>query len=133
LPDPFSDVGGREFIWRVRGRAENDEGLVLAIEERVTGRAVGSTSLMLRRVRIADLGYWLVRDARGRGIGGETVGLLVPWALEELALDAVEAFVEEDNAPSRRILAACGFSLLGTRRHAVGRIDEEFLVYRRDR
>ena len=88
---------------------------------------------MLRRARVADLGYWLVGDGRGRGIGRETVELLVPWALREIGVDAIEAFVHHENHPSRRILDACGFLVTGSRHYEVGRISEELLVYRRDR
>jgi ribosomal-protein-alanine N-acetyltransferase len=88
-------------------------------------------TLMLRRDQVADLGYWLVRDARRRGIGGATVALLVPWALRTLDIEAVEAFVHPDNEASRRVLTNCDFTAQGYARHNVGRIDEELLVYRR--
>jgi ribosomal-protein-alanine N-acetyltransferase len=131
LPDPFTDKDGLAFIERQWSRAEREEGLSLVIED--TGRSVGAASLMLRRVGVADLGHWLLRDARGRGIGRQTVGLLVPWALQAMNLEAFEPFVHLENKPSRRILAGCGFSAIGSRRHSVGRIDEELIVYRRDR
>jgi RimJ/RimL family protein N-acetyltransferase len=133
LPDPFTEDAGLAFIERQWNRVERGEGLSLAIEERGAGVAVGCTTLMLRRVEVADLGYWLVRDARGRGIGKATVELVVPWGLQELSVEAIEAFVHSENHPSRSILDACGFSLIGSRRHTVGRIDEVLLVYRRER
>ena len=92
---------------------------------------MGCATLMLRRKQVADLGYWLVQGARGRGIGGATVALLVPWALRELDIEAVEAFVHRDNEASRRVLTKCDFTAAGSARHTVGRIDDELLVYRR--
>jgi len=133
LPDPFTEDAGRAFIERQWHRVERGEGLSLAIEERGVGVVVGCTTLMLRRAEVADLGYWLIRDARGRGIGKATVELIVPWGLQKLSVEAIEAFVHSENHPSRRILDASGFSLIGSRRHTVGRIDEELLVYRRER
>ena len=133
LPDPYTDDEGLAFIERQWNRAERDEGLSLAIEDMDPARAVGATSLMLRRAEVADLGYWLVRDARGRGFGRETVELLVPWVLREMGVDAIEAFVRPANYASQRILDGCGFFMIGLRRHELGRISEELLVYRRDR
>jgi RimJ/RimL family protein N-acetyltransferase len=132
LPDPFTDEEGLAFIERQSSRVESGEGLSLAIEECSVGRAVGCVSLMLRRGGVADLGYWLVREARGRRLASETVALLVPWALRELDIEAIEAFVHADNQPSRRLLGACGFAATGVRRHEVGRINEELMVYRRN-
>jgi [ribosomal protein S5]-alanine N-acetyltransferase len=82
LPDPFTPDAGVEFIERQWSRSETGEGLSFAIEDGQTGEAVGCATLMLRRKQVADLGYWLVRDVRGRGIGGATVALLVPWDCE---------------------------------------------------
>jgi RimJ/RimL family protein N-acetyltransferase len=133
LPDPFTETAGLAFIKRQWHRVESGEGVSLAIEDRRAGVAVGCTTLTLRRVDVADLGYWLVRDARGRGIGRTTVELVVPWGLEALPIEAIEAFVHRENHPSRRILDTCGFLLVGSCRHTVGTLDEELLVYRRER
>ena len=133
LPDPYSDVEGLAFIERQWSRAASGAGLSLAIEETRAARAVGGASLMLRRPGVADLGYWLLRDARGRGLARETVELLVPWALDALGVEAIEAFVQPENRGSRRLLETCGFVITGSEWHEVGRISDELLVYRRDR
>lgn len=132
LPDPYSPEEGRAFIERQWRRHTRGEGLSLAIEQQ-SGSAVGCTTLTLRRPRIADLGYWLTRSARGRGLGPSAVGLLVPWALGQNGIEAVDAFVHPDNAVSKRLLERAGFTNVGSERHAVGRMDENMLVYRRTR
>jgi RimJ/RimL family protein N-acetyltransferase len=131
LPETFTTDAGVAFIERQWSRAETGEGLSLAVEDGQSGDAVGCATLMLRREHVADLGYWLVRDVRGRGIGGATVALLVPWALHALDIEAVEAFVHPDNEASRRLLTRCDFTAARSAQHTVGRIDEELLVYRR--
>ena len=70
--------------------------------------------------------------ARGRRLASETVALLAPWALGELDIEAIEAFVHADIHPSRRLLEASGFAATGLRRHEVGRINEELMVYGRN-
>jgi RimJ/RimL family protein N-acetyltransferase len=129
LPRTFSASEGLAFIERQWGRRTNGEGVSLAVA--IDGGAVGCTTLMLRRPGVADLGYWLVRRARGRGIGGSAVGLVVDWGLGRPEIDAIEAFVHDDNTASRRLLEGLGFTLAGRRRHQVNDVDAELLVYRR--
>lgn len=131
LPVPFTTEDGLAFIDRQWRRAETGEGISLAIEDRLARSAVGCTTLILRRPGVGDLGYWLIREARGRGIGRATVEILVPWVFRQMDVEAIEAFVRPDNVGSRRILDRCGFTPIGSRRHRVGRVDEELLVYRR--
>jgi RimJ/RimL family protein N-acetyltransferase len=88
---------------------------------------------MLRRPGVGDLGYWLVERARGSGIGTKAVSLLVEWALGPPQLRAVEAFVADDNIPSRRLLERIGFRETGTRRHRVNDFVADLRVYRRER
>ena len=131
LPDPYTADEGRAFIERQWSRRESGEGISLVIEEVRSSSAVGGATLMIRRAAIADLGYWLIREMRGRGLGGAAVELLVAWALEQADVEAVEAFVAAENHASRRLLEHAEFKERGRRRHAVGRIDEELVVYRR--
>ena len=133
LPDPYSPEEGLAFVERQWRRHARGEGLSLAIEEQQSGLAVGCTTLMLRLPGMADLGYWLIHAARGRGLGPSAVGLLVPWALGQNGIEAVDAFVHPDNTTSRRLLERAGFTNVGSERHAVGRMDENMLVYRRTR
>jgi RimJ/RimL family protein N-acetyltransferase len=128
LPRPFTPGEGAAFIERQWSRQTTGEGWSLAIT--FEGKPVGCGTLMLRRPAIADLGYWLVERARGQGIGVRAVGLLVDWALRRPGIEAVEAFVAEDNAASRRLLERLGFTLTGSRRHRVNDVNAKLLVYR---
>jgi ribosomal-protein-alanine N-acetyltransferase len=77
LPDPFTPHDGRSFIKRQWSRAESGDGLSLVIEDSTSKAAIGCLTLMLRRSAVADLGYWLLPGARGRGSAREAVELLV--------------------------------------------------------
>jgi RimJ/RimL family protein N-acetyltransferase len=57
---------------------------------------------------VVDIGYGLARSARGRGIGGAAVTLLLAWVTDEGARQ-VRAEVRPDNGPSLRLLARLGF------------------------
>src|SRR5919201_1074218 len=102
-----SDLGWIERQW---GRADNGEGLSLAIADAGSNEALGAAVLMFRRQRgTVEIGYWLIERARGRRLGSRAVALLAPWALTDAGLARVEALVEPDNIASRRVLESVGF------------------------
>lgn len=129
LPGAYTREEGAAFVERQRRRQAGGEGLSLAIT--LDGEPVGCATLMLRRPPAADLGYWLVERARGAGVGGTAVRLLVDWALGRPEIEAIEAYVAEGNAPSQKLLERLGFENVGRRRHHVNELDEELLLYRR--
>jgi RimJ/RimL family protein N-acetyltransferase len=60
-----------------------------------------------------ELGYWLAREFRGRGIASEAARVFVPYAFDYLSLDRLTAHTLEFNAASIRVLEAVGFNLEG--------------------
>jgi RimJ/RimL family protein N-acetyltransferase len=62
------------------------------------------------RHRRAEVGYWLVPGARGRGIGATAVGLLVDWAFEVLELERIEITTTPDNGAARSLATSLGFT-----------------------
>ena len=91
VPALYTPAAGRAWIERQRGRAEQEEGLSLAIVDGAAGAAVGAIVLMHRGAGVARLGYWLVEGARGRGLETRAVRLLAPCALSQSGLARVEA------------------------------------------
>jgi ribosomal-protein-alanine N-acetyltransferase len=128
LPSPYTPQEGAAYVERQWSRQRTGEGLSLVIA--LEGESVGGATLMMRRPPVADLGYWLVGRARGEGVGRAAVGLLVPWALAQPGVAAIEALVADENVPSQRLLASHGFAPAGRRRHRVNDLDEELRVYR---
>ena len=47
-----------------------------------------------------EIGYWVAREARGRGVATRAVRLVREWAASELGLTTLELVIHEDNAPS---------------------------------
>lgn len=103
----------RRFIARQRERALDGSGIPLAIADNTTGRAVGwiganRPDLANRR---ADIGYWVVAAARGRGLAGRAGALFVPWVVTALGLVRVEAVIAPENHGSQRVVERLGFVL----------------------
>ena len=53
-----------------------------------------------------EIGYWVAREARGRGVATRAVRLLCEWAASELGLTTLELVIHEDNAPSHAVARA---------------------------
>jgi len=63
-----------------------------------------------------EIGYWVAREARGRGVAARAVRLVRDWAASELGLTTLELLIHEDNAPSHAVARAAGFTPTGEHR-----------------
>jgi RimJ/RimL family protein N-acetyltransferase len=107
--------------WLAASELELDAGLAihwLAVDGE--DRPLASVGLMdIDRERgSGEIGYWVAREARGRGVATRAVRLVAGWALAELGLATVEIAVHEDNAASLAVARAAGFAETGERRVA---------------
>lgn len=110
VPKLFTPAEGLAFIHRQWSRARDGVGVSQAIVENGTDQAVGLVFVALRpQPHVGGLGYWVVPSARGQGIATAAVRLVSAWALNAFGLQRLEAWVEPDNVPSRRVLANAGF------------------------
>jgi RimJ/RimL family protein N-acetyltransferase len=80
-------------------------------------RLLASVSVMGidRRRGTGEIGYWVAREARGRGVATRAVRLVRDWAAGELGLRTLEIMVHEDNLGSRAVARAAGFEETGER------------------
>jgi RimJ/RimL family protein N-acetyltransferase len=65
-----------------------------------------------------EIGYWVAKAARGKGVASRAVTLLRDWAVAELGLTLLELLIHEDNTMSRRVAERTGFLDTGERRSA---------------
>lgn len=68
------------------------------------------------RHRRAEVGIWLAREERGRGIGTAAIRLVLRWAFEELGLERVEITALPENDVVPRLAERLGFTFEGVRR-----------------
>jgi RimJ/RimL family protein N-acetyltransferase len=59
--------------------------------------------------RTAELGYMVVRAARGRGVATAALRLLTEWAFDELGLLRTELLISVENSASKRVAKRCGY------------------------
>ena len=117
VPAVFTVSEALGFVYRQWSRAERGEGLSLAVADTATDEALGLIALLLRpQPGVAGLGYWVIPQARGRGLATHAAALLSSWALADGGFARVEAWAEPANAASQRVLLAAGFAREGVLR-----------------
>jgi [ribosomal protein S5]-alanine N-acetyltransferase len=110
VPAKFTPAEGLAWVERQWGRADKGEGLSLAVADARSGEALGAVVLLFRRQPLtAEIGYWLIPRARGRGLGSRGVALFARWAVTDAGLARVEALVTPGNVVSQRVLEKVGF------------------------
>jgi ribosomal-protein-serine acetyltransferase len=68
--------------------------------------------------RSCELGYWLKRDATGRGMMTEAARACVEFALGRMGVHRIRCAAATDNYPSLRVIARLGFRFEGIARQA---------------
>ena len=93
-------------------------GIPWKIEDKVTGESVGVISIYnyKREHKKAELGYWLLPRFWGQGIAVEVIKTAIHYWQMEKGLHRLEAYVEEENIGSIRVMEKLHFTLEGTMR-----------------
>jgi RimJ/RimL family protein N-acetyltransferase len=108
----------RETVARfLRSRADWSGGdhASWAVVDAATGALLGSVSLhsIDRDQTDAEIGYWTVPAARGRGVAPLVVDTACRWAFATLPVDRIELCHAVDNPASGRVAQKAGFTLEG--------------------
>jgi RimJ/RimL family protein N-acetyltransferase len=111
LPAPYSLEDARAFISDARRRLVADESARLAIEDAATGELLGSVGLSHFADRqAAEVGYWVKRQARRRGVALAAARLVIGWAFGDLGLERLELLTYPGNAASQALAVKLGFT-----------------------
>ena len=104
------------------------EGDVWALEEKASGRVIGSLGLHKDEKRpgvpgVKMVGYVLAKDSWGQGRMTEAVKEVMRYAFEEEGLRMLTVYHFPWNDRSRRVIEKCGFRKEGTLRESFVRFD----------
>jgi RimJ/RimL family protein N-acetyltransferase len=86
-------------------------------------RLLGSISLMrfAWEERRAEVGYWLVADARGQGHATRATRLICDWGFQALGLERIALLAASGNRDSQQVAVRAGFTREATlRSHTAG-------------
>jgi RimJ/RimL family protein N-acetyltransferase len=111
VPVPYRRADA--LSWIAGAELELDAGVTigwLAVDEE--DRLLASISVMGidRAAGTGEIGYWVAREARGRGVATRAVRLVRDWATAALGLTTIEIEAHEDNLASQAVARAAGFT-----------------------
>jgi RimJ/RimL family protein N-acetyltransferase len=72
-----------------------------------------------KKNRSAELGYWVAKEHRNKGIATEAASTILVFGFNELNLERIYAKCFFDNNPSERVMEKIGMQYEGTFRHEV--------------
>jgi RimJ/RimL family protein N-acetyltransferase len=112
VPSPYSEADAR--AWLASGEEES-----FAVVDRASGELLGSIGVRYLDGGIGEVGYWVKREARGRGVATRALGLVARWALVEKGLGRFQLRADVANEPSQRVAEKAGFVREGVLRSAL--------------
>ncbi|MGE5580511.1 MAG: GNAT family N-acetyltransferase [Bacillota bacterium] len=110
----------RTYIGKMNAGVDAGKWIIWAMEHKVTGRVIGSISIwnLNEERQSGELGFGIVPSHQGQGLMREALQRVTGFGFQAMNLDILEAYTEQGNLPSLKLLERCGFS-------EVGRVDEE--------
>jgi [ribosomal protein S5]-alanine N-acetyltransferase len=112
VPRTYTDDAGRAFIARQHARGAEGDGYSFVIAPETEPKVgIGSIGLWLQEIESgrASIGYWLIADARGRGLATNALRAVASFAFGTLSIPRLHLFVEPWNVASARTAEAAGF------------------------
>lgn len=110
IPTPYLAADARAFVaFAAEGWAGRREATLVIVERR-TGAVVGTVAYRPIETGRGAIGYWLVPDARGRGLVSRAVRLVAAWAFHDPSLQRLELMTLVGNDASGRVALRCGFT-----------------------
>ena len=110
LPAPYERHHAAEWIagapeaWRSRTSTP------MVVVDATTGDLLGACGLVEMKEDQAEIGYWVKRQARGRGVATRAVLLVTHWGLTDLGLSLIELLADVRNVASHRVAEKAGYT-----------------------
>jgi len=124
-PPPADLDAARAWIQDTHRRWREGRSLGFAVHDAVTGELLGEVSLgyLTPLFRLANVGYWTMPGARGRGVATRAVRTVARWGFDALSLHRIELGHAVGNRASCRVAQKAGFRAEGVLRGYLPRWD----------
>lgn len=111
---PTLEATKEQMIWFDK-LFDEKTGIWWAICEKDNPHMIGSIGLYQyeEEHKKAEVGYWLIHPSWGNGYASEALETVVNFGFENMKLNRIEAFVEDGNEASDRLLKKMGFKQEG--------------------
>jgi RimJ/RimL family protein N-acetyltransferase len=108
IPSPYGEQEAREYLEQCRLNWELGEAYNFAIVDD-SGELLGSVAMRVLRFSVGHIGYWVVPEARRRGVASKALETLCRWAVGDLGLKRLELMTDPDNVASQGVAEKVGF------------------------
>ena len=71
----------------------------------------------------AEIGYWMAKEARGKGIGSRAASMITEYGLMTMGFNRIDGIVDVRNEPSKQLLLNAGYEFEGIMKKYVTRSD----------
>jgi len=117
-PENYDERDAAEWTVERRRQQQAGDGLHLVIADAETDRFLGAIGVhdIDRAAGRCNIGYYLAREARGRGVMTRAVLLLSRWAFDTLPVDRLEITIQPENCASRAVAERAGYTFEGVLR-----------------
>lgn len=109
---PETELSGtEEYIQRMDAGIKEGKWLIWAIEELEGHKVIGTVCVwnISKDQKIAELGYGLIPEYWGKGLMKEALMAIADFCFKELNFEILDAYTEENNHPSIKLLKSCSF------------------------
>jgi ribosomal-protein-alanine N-acetyltransferase len=102
----------KNYIDKMNNGIDDNKWIIWAIEHRESKKVIGSISIwnINKELKSAELGYGINPDYQGKGFMKEALLSAVEYGFDVMKLDVVEAYTEESNLKSIKLLEGCNFT-----------------------
>ncbi|HEY8859091.1 MAG TPA: GNAT family N-acetyltransferase [Gaiellales bacterium] len=111
VPDPYGEDDAGIWLALQPARLRAGDGAAFAIVEPPDDRPLGAIGVRVLHGRgIAEIGYHLAPEARGRGLATAALRLLSAWSLRTLPVARLQLTTHLDNPASQRVAEKAGYT-----------------------
>src|SRR3954468_3395458 len=111
IPVPYTLADANAFVADCERTWRESDRRTFVVVDAASDELLGAVSVVLAEG--GSVGYWLKREARGRGIATEAVAAAVAWALGHGG-SRLFLLTHPDNVASQRVAEKCGFRRAGS-------------------
>jgi RimJ/RimL family protein N-acetyltransferase len=118
VPQPYGEADARTYVAMTRRGWKDGTHAAFAITGAETGEVVGSVGVHFIDADqgVAEVGYWVAREARGRGVATRATRLAAGWALGPCGMKRLQLRADSRNVASQHVAESAGFRREGVLR-----------------
>jgi RimJ/RimL family protein N-acetyltransferase len=118
VPQPYGLEDAHVYIAACRQGWRDGTSANFAVVDPADGRLLGSLGLRFSDLPrgVAEAGYWVTREARGRGVATRALRLAARWLLGRPGIERIQLRADALNVPSQRVAEKAGFTREGVLR-----------------